>query len=180
MLFAALTVAGQSAGHSAAPALLAISLIVFGAVSVWAAVADARRRIIPNAAVATGCAGWLMLLLAAELAGIDVWAATLQGLASGLLLLAGLLVFAVVFERITGRASMGGGDVKLLAMCGLYLGLSATLIALMAACVLALAGEAMRARRSSDLRPDAFFAFGPYIAVASCAVAVCAAMPAVL
>ena len=158
----------------------AAAIAVFAGFLIWAAAVDARRRIIPNAAVAAGCAGWLVLLVAAELAGIDVRVAAASGLAAGLLLLAGLLVFAVVFERASGRASMGGGDIKLLAACGLYLGLVRALVALMAACILALAVEAVRAGfRPGPCAQDAF-AFGPAIAVASCAVAVCEAMLPVL
>lgn len=186
MLFSTLAAAGQAAS----PLLAGAALAVFAAVLTWAAAVDASRRIIPNAAVAAGCAGWFAVLLASELSGIDVRAAAAEGLAAGLLLLAGLLVFAVAFERATGRASMGGGDIKLLAMCGLYLGLSASLLTLAAACVSALAVETVRSRRRAaacveadgpDPDPagaaaDGTFAFGPYIAAASCAVAVCAAM----
>ena len=167
MLFAALAASGQFA----APALASVALAAFAAVLIWAATVDAGRRIIPNAAIAAGCAAWFVLLLAAELSG---------GLASGLLLVAGLLVFSVVFERMVGRSSMGGGDIKLIAMSGLYLGLSASLAALMVSCVLALAFEAVRTKWHSGLRAETSFAFGPYIAVASCAVAVCELMLAVL
>ncbi len=176
MLFAALAASGQFA----APALASVALAAFAAVLIWAATVDAGRRIIPNAAIAAGCAAWFVLLLAAELSGIDVREAAARGLASGLLLVAGLLVFSVVFERMVGRSSMGGGDIKLIAMSGLYLGLSASLAALMVSCVLALAFEAVRTKWHSGLRAETSFAFGPYIAVASCAVAVCELMLAVL
>ena len=64
-----------------------------------------------------------------------------------------------------GRDTMGGGDIKLMAVVGLYLGPIGALFALVLACVIGLLFHALR--RGEEARP---FPFGPSIAVATAAM----------
>ena len=50
----------------------------------------------------------------------------------------GLLIVSLAMDRIMGRDTLGGGDIKLFAVVGLYLGLAGTLVALLLGCVLGL------------------------------------------
>ena len=63
-------------------------------------------------------------------------------------------------DRMTGRDTLGGGDIKLLAVTGLYLGLIGTLFALIIACI---AGLLFQAAVRRGGRGKAF-PFGPWIA----------------
>ena len=89
----------------------------------------------------------------------------------GLLVGAGLLYFlGWVFEKIMGKPSMGGGDVKLAGAMGTWLGpgylfLSYFLLAVMAGAVIGLVAMALRARGRRD-----YIAFGPMLAAAGIAV----------
>lgn len=89
----------------------------------------------------------------------DVAMSLLSGLAYG----GGLLVISLVMDKVLGRDSLGGGDIKLFAVVGLYLGFVGTLFALMLACALGLAFMVI-ARRAEGNRE---FPFGPSIAVAA-------------
>lgn len=77
-----------------------------------------------------------------------------------------LLGLSLVMDRLLGRDSLGGGDIKLFAVVGLYLGFIGTLFAMLIACVLGLAFH-MLARRREGRRA---FPFGPSIAVAAAAM----------
>ena len=54
---------------------------------------------------------------------------------------------SLIMDRVLKKESLGGGDIKLFAVIGLYLGLVGTLFALMLACVLGL----MMALRSEPI-----------------------------
>src|SRR4051812_26830812 len=94
--------------YGARMVLLGLALV---AVLVPAAVIDLDRRVIPNALTAAGAVGGLALVLAVDrdhLAGHLFAAAASGG------------CFLVV--AIASRGGMGMGDVKLVAVLGLYLG----------------------------------------------------------
>ncbi len=96
-----------------------------------------------------------------------------------------LLLAAFAYERLCGRDSFGGGDIKLLAVFALYLGFKGAIVCLFAACALMLifvAGKALlqtlvvRLAASSGGRPaasllrDATFPFAPALCIAAFAL----------
>lgn len=86
--------------------------------------------------------------LFAPLVGAGWLAGLLDGLAGGLLVGGGILLFSLVFDAVTGKTSLGGGDVKLLFAVGLFLGAALSLLNLLVACVLGLVFAAFRLRRA--------------------------------
>ena len=109
---------------------------------------------------------------ALQLAGAGVFAVFLpsyaqplarlkSGLLGALALGGGLLVLSLVMDRVLGRESLGGGDIKLLAMLGLYTGPAAGLLLVILACFAGLAcAAAFSAKKQA-------FPFGPAIAAAA-------------
>ena len=81
----------------------------------WAAASDALRMRIPNALILYLLAGFAITAAQAQPGWVDLAAHVAVGLA---ILGGGLVLFA--------RGWMGGGDVKLLAVTGLWLGPAAT------------------------------------------------------
>ena len=72
----------------------------------------------------------------------------------------GLLLISLIMDRLLGRETMGGGDIKLLAMLGLYTGPAAGLFLLLLACFIGLAFALRRGRGQA-------FPFGPALALAA-------------
>ncbi|MDY5846452.1 MAG: A24 family peptidase, partial [Bariatricus sp.] len=68
-------------------------------------------------------------------------------------------------EHILKRDSLGGGDIKLIAVMGLYLGMDETLYAMLGACILTLA--VMLWPRAKSRKKRDVFPFGPALAVAT-------------
>lgn len=91
-------------------------------------------------------AGWKDILYA-------VMAAVLYG--------GGLLAVSIWMDRRMGRESLGGGDIKLFAVAGLYLGLVGTLFAMLIACTAGLLFHALQGKAGKDQA----FSFGPWIAL---------------
>lgn len=142
------------------------SFVLFLVLLVWASAIDLRERRIPNKLVTAMVALWLAVrvLLAVMVAAccaagfgsgaqigdaaLVASAATMRvspfgltlgdGLVGALVLGGGSLAVSIAFERLAQRPSMGGGDIKLLAMVGLFLGWERGLWCLFAACLVVL------------------------------------------
>ena len=91
------------------------------------------------------------------------WREALMSLLAALVYGGGLLGVSLLLDRVLGRDSLGGGDIKLFAVVGLYLGMVGALFALMLACVLGLIFAALARGRGGDRA----FPFGPAIAASA-------------
>ncbi|MCR5138128.1 MAG: prepilin peptidase [Oscillospiraceae bacterium] len=120
---------------------------------------DIDSMIIPDGCLLIAAAAWLVFL---PLVGAT-WAEIGKSLLAGLVFGGGLLGLSLVMDRILKRDSLGGGDIKLFAVLGLYLGLVGTLFATVLACVIGLGFAMLRRRRSGASEA---FPFGPSIAAA--------------
>ncbi|HQE70081.1 MAG TPA: A24 family peptidase [Atopobiaceae bacterium] len=135
----------------------------------YAAAHDAKTRIIPNWVVASLASlrlAELGVLAVLDVRGaLDASAASLAGAAA---VLAVLLATAHLTERTMGSAGIGGGDMKLLGVLGFCFGWEAGLLITGLSCVLMLAHRLIPRLG----KPTAgTFAFAPYIALATVAVA---------
>ena len=77
----------------------------------------------------------------------------------------GLLLLSLLMDRILKRDSLGGCDIKLYFVVGLYLGIAATLFSLLLACVLGLLFAFLRNRFGKAIGEP--IPFGPSIAAAA-------------
>ena len=151
--------------------------LVLTGVLIASAFIDAEKRIIPNGLVLFGAAAGALLGAACYLAtghmpwqdalstaGPESWLRAVTGALAGAL--AGgapLLAIDMVSRMVLRKDGMGGGDVKLMAMAGLYLGWTASLIALLLAVVAGgLAGAILLATKR--LKRGDYFPFGPFLA----------------
>ena len=75
----------------------------------------------------------------------------------------GVLAISLLMDIILKKESLGGGDIKLIAVMGLYLGMDASLFAMLISCILGLIFVLIR----KGIHPNAedHFPFGPAIAV---------------
>lgn len=86
------------------------------------------------------------------------------------ILLGGGVLYAVAFgyERLTGREGMGGGDIKLLAMLGAFLGVKSLIfILLVSSLVGALVGIVLILAKGKDMKYAV--PFGPFLSLAAVA-----------
>lgn len=71
-----------------------------------------------------------------------------------------LLLLSLGMDRLLGRESLGGGDIKLVFVLGLYLSWLEMLLLLFAGCVLALGWALARGRRGAEIPLGPFLAGG--------------------
>lgn len=152
------------------PSFLGLSLLA--ASLVVASLVDLDCRLIPNGCILAGVAARVLSLALAgasgELASGDLARLLARsGLSAGAAF-ALLSFLALVMDRILGGAGVGGGDVKLVSVVALHLGLAKAIVAVLVACALGIASWAAARRvRGGEGRGDGTFAWGPSIAVAS-------------
>ena len=122
-----------------------VTLLAYGSFMLLLVVAagdDLRELRIPNGIVAALAAVWIVwriALAATHPEGALVPALSVaDGLLGALVLGGGLLAVTLAFEALTGRRAMGGGDVKLMAAVGLFLGIEGGLVCLLTACLVSL------------------------------------------
>ena len=90
---------------------------------------------------------------------LDTGVSTLSGLLGGFLIAGIMLLMALVFDKVSGKESLGGGDIKLLFVVGLYLGFACSFFNLILSCILGLVFvAAMKKKR---------IPFGPAISLAA-------------
>ena len=132
-LFAAIVVRYGLSVQTAAYLVLACILMAV-------ALVDLDTFIIPNGFVVAGCVLWLVSIWFMPAPRVDAF--SVGSLFSGWVhpvVAGGVLVLSVAFDKATKRRSLGGGDVKLLFMVGLFLGLAGSMLNLLMACLMGLA-----------------------------------------
>ncbi len=119
---------------------------------------DVDHRIIPDELSIGGLAAGLLLSF---LPGGD-WKGSLAGGVIG-----GGILYATArgYERVAGREGMGGGDVKLIAMIGAFLGWRGALLTIFFASVLGVLGGVLAMRKGEEGLKTAI-PFGPYLCAA--------------
>ena len=170
----------------------------FATVLLGLSLVDLETMTIPNGFVIAGIVVWVLFAAccaACSFAGVDVsvmghpavvqtcgllgavlptWAAPVaDALLGGVVMFVGMLLFCLAFEKVSGKVGLGGGDLKLLFVCGLFLGLPLSFFNLILSCVLGLVFFAVGAGKSnapadgSEKASATPFPFGPAIAAAS-------------
>jgi leader peptidase (prepilin peptidase)/N-methyltransferase len=120
---------------------------------------DIDHRIIPDELSLGGLAAGILLSF---LPGGD-W----KGSLTGALLGGGILyATAVLYEKIRGTEGMGGGDIKLLAMIGAFLGWRGTVATIFFGAFLGAVGGILSMRKGGEGLKTAI-PFGPYLCVAA-------------
>lgn len=85
-----------------------------------------------------------------------------SGILPALLFGGGLLLFSLLMDKLLGRDTLGGGDIKLIGLLGLYFSIPECLFLLIAACLLGIGGATLL-----KIKPGTPFPFGPYISLAA-------------
>jgi leader peptidase (prepilin peptidase)/N-methyltransferase len=138
--------------------LVARDLVLFSLL-VPIAFIDIDHRIIPDELSLGGIVAGLLLSL---LPGGE-W----KGSVAGTLLGGGILyATAFLYEKIRGAEGMGGGDIKLLAMIGAFVGWRGTLATIFLGALLGAAGGILAMRKGGEGLKTAI-PFGPYLCVAA-------------
>lgn len=103
-----------------------------------------------------------------------LWSELLWLFVDGLAVSLPLLILVLIMEKIMKKEAMGGGDIKLLFVTGLYLGWARNILVIFFACIIGIIG-AMIQQKQIQTKEDGevedeqsfYFAFGPSIAISA-------------
>lgn len=147
-----------------------LAYMVLACLLMGASLVDLDTFTIPNGFVVVGVVLWAASIwfmrvpsvgtfgvgtLFAPLLGQGWLSVALDGIVGAVAVGGGILVFSMVFDAVTHRSSLGGGDVKLLFMVGLFLGVAGSLLNVLLACVLGLVFATVRGKASRSEIPAA-------------------------
>ena len=125
---------------------------------------DMRTRKISNVSVVALAITWLLWRVVGwVVTGEDLealWMPLAGDLVDMIIVGGAALLFTLVFERLTGKYGMGGGDIKLIAVMGLYLGITESVGAVLVACIGFAVYAAVQQKGSSVTLP-----FGPWLSL---------------
>lgn len=121
---------------------------------------DIEAMIIPDGCHIAAIIIWIL----AEPFLFKGWTDVILHLAAGLIFGGGLLVISLIMDRILKRDSLGGGDIKLFGVVGLYLGIVGTMFVMILAC---LGGLIFHMVSRANMEEEKAFPFGPWIAMAT-------------
>ena len=107
------------------------------------AFADLEGYIIPDRFIAAG----IVLFIGTLFFSDRPLKRAADGAIGGFAVALGLLLFVLLMEKLLGREAMGGGDIKLLFLTGLFLGWQGNLLCLFVACLAGIVTGLVSARR---------------------------------
>lgn len=131
---------------------------------------DWDSGLIPDGVLLAGIANFALFTL---LRGEGV-SGLLHGLLSGLTVSIPLLVLVLIMDKVLGRESMGGGDIKLFFVVGLYFALAELLVVVILSCLLGIVLALATRKTTGDEENPKAFPFGPAIALGTAAALLCA------
>lgn len=138
-----------------------IQYLLFAMILLAVSFADLEATIIPDRFIIAAIVIKIIFLLLGE----NKLQALLFSAIGGFAVAGGLLLVVTVFEKITKKEAMGGGDIKLLFVTGLYLGWKNNLFGLLLGCVFGIIFGLFAQRRRGHEEGSVAFPFGPSIAL---------------
>ncbi len=137
--------------------LQALQMLVFASVLLAASLADLEGMMIPDRFILVGIVSGVLF----PLLGPEPWQGLGKALLGGLAVAGVLLAVVLIAEKCMKKEAMGGGDIKLLFVTGLHLGLAGNILCLLVACIFGI-GFGLYSQRRQEPLP-----WGPAIALAA-------------
>lgn len=86
--------------------------------------------------------------------GTPIGASLKKALIGAFALFVGMLVLSLIFDKVTGKEGLGGGDLKLFFTAGLYLGAAGGLLCLITSCIIGLVFSAAKKENRIPFGPS--------------------------
>ncbi len=142
-----------------------LKYMVFALILLTVALVDLDTALIPNGFILSGIINFILFTCLIE---ENIFSKLLHGVISGFAISAPILLLSVVMDRMLKKESMGGGDIKLYFMVGLYFSIKSNIFLVLLSCVIGIIFTVVFQNiRVGDEENPLAFPFGPSIALAA-------------
>jgi len=145
--------------------LLTVQSLILTVLLLAVALVDYDTALIPDQLLLAIFTDWL--LFAPFVNNGLLWATVRRGLLGAVTASVPLLLLSVVMDRVLKKESMGGGDIKLFFVCGLFFSWRTALFLLIVSCILGIAFAVLSGKTAGDPENPKAFPFGPAVAAAA-------------
>ena len=136
-----------------------VLMLFFLCILYLVSVTDLYDQIIPDGCLITAIVVRVIYFCFVE--GFQ-WRALFALLGNGFAVSLPLLFLVLLMEKVWKKEAMGGGDIKLLFVTGMYIGWAQNLLAVFLACII---GIVVGLRQTKKEESNGYFPFGPSIAI---------------
>lgn len=140
--------------------LQALEWLLFAIVLLAVSLADLEGYVIPDQFIIAGVVIRLIFIFLSN----DILGQIISSLIGGFAIAIPLLIVVLLAEKMMGREAMGGGDLKLIFLLGLYFGWKLNLLCLFFSCVFGIIFGLTSAKAREKNEDAKVFPFGPAIA----------------
>lgn len=138
-----------------------VPMLLFVCILYLVSVTDVYAQVIPDSCLLTAVLIRIVYYVLWE--GFQ-WKTLLLLFVDGFVVSVPLLFLVLLMESVWKKEAMGGGDIKLLFVTGMYLGWVENLLALFFACIVGIVVGIIQ-QKKADTEESVYFPFGPSIAV---------------
>lgn len=140
-----------------------VLMLFFICILYLVSVTDIYEQMIPDSALLVAIVIRILYFILVE--GFQ-WKGLLGLLVDGLAISLPLLLLVLIMEKILHKEAMGGGDIKLLFVTGMYIGWAQNFLAIFFACIIGIIiGMVQMKKQGNESEESVYFPFGPSIAV---------------
>ena len=110
-----------------------LELLILASVLLCISFADLEDYLVPDRFIIAGIVTRIVFVIALS---ENIWQGLLDMIIGGLCVTVPLIILVLIADKLLGRDTMGGGDIKLIFMVGLYFEWTHSLLMMIVACVL--------------------------------------------
>lgn len=112
--------------------------------------ADLEDYLVPDRLIVAGIAGRLVFAIASGIYEGHIWKELLNTVIGGFSVALPLYLLVIIADKVMDKETMGGGDIKMMFMIGLYFKWSSSLFIMIIACIFGLIFGIVNMSRQSD------------------------------
>lgn len=129
---------------------ISLKWLVLGSILLCISFADMEDYLIPDRLIIVGILARIPFACLLPAEGSTMWMELLNSLIGGLSVAVPLLIFVIVADKVMGKDTMGGGDIKLIFMIGLYFNWRVSLLIMIMSCFLGIVFAVISKRMASN------------------------------
>ena len=133
--------------------MMAVEAAFLGAILLCISFADLEDYLVPDRLIVAGIVGRLVFAIASGIFEGSLWKDLLNTVVGGLAVALPLYILVIIADKVMDKETMGGGDIKMIFMIGLYFRWQVSLFIMIVACIFGMIFGLVNNSRQKDAEP---------------------------